>query len=154
MSALAEKMKSARRKLRYTQADLALRVGVSDRSIKAYERDEKYPRKKTMMKLAEALGVSTKYLVEDDCNNPYDDIENDSYFITSRGKVVVKEFDEFDRIMTEATALLAGGKYDEEQKDQLFFAVMEAYKVGKEKARIKKLEEEEQKFLEENNIAD
>ena len=62
MKAFAEKAKEARISLGWSQTRLAQEVGVSSRSVQAYERGEKTPRPAMLAKLAKALRVSVKFL--------------------------------------------------------------------------------------------
>ena len=79
MKAFADKVKEARISLGLSQTQLAQEVGVSPRSVQAYERGEKTPRAAMMAKLAKALQVSIKFLTDDECEDPVADIEKDNY---------------------------------------------------------------------------
>ena len=56
----SDKIKRAREVAGFTQQQLADQVGVSKRTIAAYESTDAKARPSTMRKLAEALGVSTQ----------------------------------------------------------------------------------------------
>ena len=58
MRPFAEKVRDAREKCGFSQTELAEKIGISKRSVIAYESGEKEPRHSTLMKLAKALGVS------------------------------------------------------------------------------------------------
>lgn len=61
---IGQKLKQLRRELKYTQEDLAYKVGV-DRSYMGFlERGEKNPTLSTLIKVAKALKVSLKDLLE------------------------------------------------------------------------------------------
>ena len=70
MKSFAEKVKDARTELGLSQPQLGAMVGVSVRSILAYEKGEKNPRQATLLKLAKALKVSVHFLTDDACENP------------------------------------------------------------------------------------
>ena len=78
MKAFADKVKEARVSLGLSQTQLAQEVGVSPRSVQAYERGEKTPRAAMMAKLAKALKVSVRFLADDECEDPVADIEKSS----------------------------------------------------------------------------
>ena len=137
MKSFAEKVKDARSELGLSQQQLAEMVDVSDRSIKAYERGEKKPRQGTMLKLAKALKVSVRFLSEDGCENPVEDIEKDGYIAEARelyGSVGAKDM---EQLLQENTALFAGGELSQEQKDMFFQAIMTAYVTCREEAKVK-----------------
>lgn len=79
MKAFPEKIKEARCVLGLSQGELGELAGVSKRSIAAYEMGEKFPRDKTIYQLAKALHVSIRYLKDDECENPTEDIEKDIF---------------------------------------------------------------------------
>ena len=79
MMSFADKVKDARAARGLTQPQLSEMVGISVRSIVAYESGEKVPRQGTMLKLAKALQVSVKFLSDVNCTNPVEDIEKDGY---------------------------------------------------------------------------
>ena len=71
----SDKVKRAREVVGMTQNELAAKTGVSQRSIASYESGGAIARRSTMEKLARALKVSVKYLMEENCTDPLDEIE-------------------------------------------------------------------------------
>ena len=67
MKTFPEKVKEARVSLGISQPQLGKKNGLSVRSVIAYEKGEKKPRPASMLKLAKALGVSVKFLSDDEC---------------------------------------------------------------------------------------
>ena len=132
MKAFADKVKEARISLGWSQLQLAREVGVSPRSVQAYERGEKTPRPVMLANLAKALKVSVKFLADGDCDDPAADIEKDSYIEEARERYGAKGAREADN-----AALFAGGELSQEQKDAFFQAVMTAYVTCKEEAKAK-----------------
>jgi len=59
---LGERLHYARRLSGYTQGALARQAGVTDRYIKYLEKNEKTPRDKTLIRLANVLHVTPEYL--------------------------------------------------------------------------------------------
>lgn len=137
MAAFEEKVKAARTELGLTQQELADAVGVSKRAIINYERGEKKPRPTTLLALAKALKVSTKFLSDPDCDNPVADIEKDGYIEEARERYGAKGARDVDALLAENAALFAGGELSQEQKDVFFQAVMTAYVTSKEAAKEK-----------------
>ena len=75
----SDKIKRAREVAKMTQHELAQEVGVSQRTIASYESGGAIARASTMLKLAKALNISSKYLSDDSCLDPMADIEKDGY---------------------------------------------------------------------------
>lgn len=132
MAKLSSKLKGARQRLNLSQDKLAELTDLSSRSIKAYEGDEKYPRKGTIIRLAEVLNVSVKYLVDENCDDPNAEIQNNQYYITSRQRLTTNEADEFEASLGGYSGMLAGGDGSKVSSDQLFDALISAFEVGKD----------------------
>lgn len=137
MKSFPEKVKDARTELGLSQTELANRVGVSLRTITGYEKCEKRPRAASMLKLAKALQVSVKFLSDDACDNPIEDIEQDGYIEEARSKYGAQGGRDMEALLADNAALFAGGELSQEQKDAFFQAVMTAYVTSKEEARKK-----------------
>lgn len=137
MMSFADKVKDARAARGLTQPQLSEMVGVSVRSIVAYEAGEKIPRQGTMLKLAKALQVSVKFLSDENCTNPAEDIEKDGYIEEARDLYGAKGGYDMEALLEQNRALFAGGELSQDQKDAYFSALMEAYVLAKEGARAK-----------------
>lgn len=137
MKSFAEKVRDARNELGLTQAQLGEMCGVSGRAVLTYEKGEKTPRQSTMIKLAKALKVSVKFLSDDACENPLEDIEKDCYIEEARERYGAKGVRDVSALLDENQALFAGGELSEEQKDEFFQAIMSAYLACKEEAKKK-----------------
>jgi len=137
MKTFSEKVRDARSERGISQTELAIETGVSARSIKAYEKGEKVPRQGTMLRLASALGVSVKFLSDDNCENPMEDIEKDGYIEEARIKYGESGVRDVNRLLADNAALFAGGELSQSQKDAFFQAVMTAYVTCKEEAKSK-----------------
>lgn len=133
----SEKVRSAREMLEITQTELAKEVGVSRRAIVAYETGESIAHKSTIAKLAKALKVSTKFLTDESCNDPMDDIEKDGYVEQARSIYGRSGARDIESLLRDNAALFAGGELSQDQKDAFFEAVMKAYITCKEEARTK-----------------
>ena len=137
MKTFPEKVKEARVSLGISQPQLGTKIGLSVRSVIAYEKGEKKPRPASMLKLAKALGVSVKFLSDDECEDPMADIEKDDYIAEARERYGAAGAKNMDDLLSANTALFAGGELSQEQKDAFFEAVMKAYITCKEEARRK-----------------
>jgi transcriptional regulator with XRE-family HTH domain len=137
MKSFGEKLKEARVSLGMPQTQLAQEIGVTTRSIQAYEKGDKKPREAMMAKLAKVLKVSVKFLTDDECEDPVADIEKDNYIEEARERYGSKGARDVEQLLADNAALFAGGELSEEQKDAFFQAVMAAYVKCKEEAKTK-----------------
>ena len=137
MKPFTDKVRDARIELGMTQTQLGEAVGVSLRTILAYEKGEKKPRQATMLKLAKVLKVSVKFLSDDACEDPMEDIEKDGYIEEAREKYGSKGGRDVEQLLADNAALFAGGELTQEQKDEFFQAIMTAYVTCKEEAKAK-----------------
>ncbi len=137
MTSFPTKLKNARVTLNLSQNQLSKQVGISSRSIFAYEAGAKTPRPATLLKLAKALKVSSKYLSDDACENPVEDIEKDGYIEKARALYGLSGAIDVDFLLEQNKALFAGGELSQEEKNAYFEAVMTAYITCKEAAKIK-----------------
>lgn len=137
MKPFSEKVRDARNELGLSQTQLGEAAGVSLRTILAYEKGEKTPRPATMLKLAKALRVSVKFLSDDECENPVENIEKDGYIEEARERYGAQGARDVEALLADNAALFAGGELSQEQKDAFFQAVMTAYVTCKEAAKEK-----------------
>lgn len=135
MKTFSEKLKQARADLKLNQQQLADMVGVSKRSIAAYETTDTKPRGTVVKKLAKALNVSVDYLFLDEIDDPQQNIERSPYIETVRERYGGRAAGEMETLLKQNTALFAGGTLDQEAKDAFFEALMKAYLACKEEAR-------------------
>ena len=137
MKSFPEKVKDARCELGLSQTQLGEAAGVSLRTILSDEKGVKKPRRKTLVQLAKALKVSVKYLEDDNCENPTEDIEKDGYIEAAWAKYGARGAMDVEELLSENEALFAGGELSQDQKDAFFRAVMSAYLTCREQAQIK-----------------
>ncbi len=135
MATFAEKVKTARSELEMTQSELGEATGVSLRTILDYEKGKKVPRQSTLLKLAKALKVSSRFLSDESCDDPLADIEKDGYITEARDRYGARGVRDLDKLLAENAAVFAGGELSQDQKDQFFQAVMTAYVTSKEAAK-------------------
>ena len=137
MKRFGEKVKSMREERGLGQEQLGNLMGVSRRSIVSYENGTKEPRKRNLAKLAWALGVTERYLINDDCDDPEAGINEDPFILEAREKYGNKGAEEMAELLTRNEALFAGGTLSEDQKDMFYEAVTKAYFMNKQHAREK-----------------
>ena len=133
----SEKIRSSREMLEISQTELAEQVGVSRRTIVAYEAGEATARKSTIAKLARVLKVSTKFLSDEDCNDPLADIEKDPFVEQARALYGGTGARDMDALLKENAALFAGGELSQDEKDAFFEAVTKAYFACRDTAKEK-----------------
>lgn len=133
----SDKIKRAREVANMTQQELADAVGVSKRTIASYESGGAIARRSTTAKLASALKVSVKFLSDDTCTDPLEEIEKDDYLEQARALYGAKGVRDMDELLKENAALFAGGELSQDQKDKFFQAIMTAYVTSKEEAKVK-----------------
>jgi len=137
MEKLAEKLRNARIYAGISQTELSGRVGVSRRSIFAYENGVSVPRKNVLRKLAEELDVTVSYLIDDASMDPDDGRAREENINLARERFGAKGAREAAELLDRNSAFFAGGDVPQEDKDAFFQAVMTAYVTAKEEARRK-----------------
>lgn len=133
----SEKIIKARGMLGLTQQELGDSIGVSKRTIASYESEGAIPRKSTLAKLGRVLKVSVKYLSDEKCTDPLEDIEHDDYVAEARAIYGSRGAKDMEGLLKANTALFAGGELSQEQKDVFFESIMKAYFACKEEAKTK-----------------
>lgn len=135
MKTFSEKVRDTRKLLHLNQEQLGILVGVSKRSIAAYESDNVIPRSSTLTKLSNALNVSTDYLANENIDDPLYGLEKTEYIDEARERFGAKAAKEVEFLLERNSALFAGGDISQEAKDAYFEAVMKAYLTCKEEAK-------------------
>ena len=137
MKSFSQKLKEARARFGLSQKQLGDLVGVSQRSIAAYETTATRPRGRLLGRLAAALQVSVDYLLDDAITDPQQGIEKDPCVEQTRQRLGNEAAREINQLLEQNIAFFAGGKLDQEAKDAFFEAVMRAYLSCKEEAKRK-----------------
>lgn len=132
-----EKLRDAREKAHISQTDLSTQVGVSRRSIFAYENGDSMPRKNILRKLAQALNVTVAYLTDDDSNDPDQGRAREENINMVRDRFGSKGAMEAAELLDRNSAFFAGGEIPQEDKDAFFEAIMTAYVTAKTEAKKK-----------------
>ena len=137
MEKFAEKVRLARKDLNMAQEELGAKIGVSRRSVCAYESGASVPRAKMLRKLARALQVSVEYLTNDAVTDKDAGKQADARIENARALFGEKGAKEAEELMKRNVAFLAGGSVEQEAKDAFFEALMTAYIACKKEARKK-----------------
>lgn len=137
MSKFGEKVKQRREELGIGQEQLGNLCGVSRRTIVSYETEGKLPRESTLRKLTQALGVTERYLLNDDCDDQQAGIDEEPFVQAAREAFGKKGADEMAHLLMQNEALFAGGTLSEDQKDMFYEAISRAYFMNKQHAREK-----------------
>ena len=137
MEKFAEKLREARLYAGISQTELSGRVGVSRRSIFAYENGVSVPRENVIRKLAEELDVTVAYLTDDSSTDPDDGRAREENINLARERFGARGAREAAELLDRNSAFFAGGDVPQEDKDAFFQAVMTAYVTAKEEARRK-----------------
>ena len=133
----AEKVRLCRVNKDLTQQKLADMVGVSKRTIIAYENGDAKARERNLRKLAIALDVSTDYLSRDEITDPEYGLAKQPYVEQARGAYGDSAANEVNELLERNAALFAGGELSEEAKDAFYLAVTKAYLQCKDEAKKK-----------------
>lgn len=134
---LGEKIKKARKIRGLTQTQLAEKINVSIRTVKAYENNDQQPRQGNLYMIARVLKVSIKYLTDESCDDPTEDLEKDGYIIQARELHGSKGAQDIQELLADNAALFAGGQLSDSEKDMYFQTIMEMYLDSKKQAKEK-----------------
>ena len=81
-----EKVKEARLAQNLSQTELSKMTGISERSLYTYEQLGTIPRMSNVKKLAEALKVSSSYLMDEAETNPQSHIDEELFVASAKAK--------------------------------------------------------------------
>ena len=137
MSKFAEKLKSARMEAGMNQTELSEKVGVTRRSIFAYENGVSMPRNNVLRRIASVLDVTVSYLTNEDSTDPNEGRVREENINLAREKFGSRGAREAADLLDRNNAFFAGGEIPQEEKDAFFDAIMTAYVTAKEEARKK-----------------
>ena len=130
METFGDRLIRIRRTRNLTQGQLAKILGISKRAVASYETDGRMPHKPTLKKMAETLGVTVSYLTGEPINVPQAQEER-PYIQKLIGMYGIDTANEVKTMLEQNATLFAGGKLDQESKDQYFLALANAYSACK-----------------------
>lgn len=132
-----QKVKEARLALNLSQTELAKMTGISERSLYTYEQLGTIPRMSNVKKLAEALNVTTAYLLDNDEVDKQSHIDEELFVSAAKSQYGYRGAKEAQDVIGRTRALLAGGDLDDDAKEVFFRALMEVYLESKAEASAK-----------------
>lgn len=127
MKSFGEKVRMARIELGMTQEQLGDQAGLCKQSIYKYENNIVLPRPATLLRLAEVLHVSSRYLSDDNCEDPMMDIGRDGYFQDARQKYRSLMRRGSPMLASDCQAMFSRADLSQRQKDALFETMKQAY---------------------------
>lgn len=98
LSGFAQRLRTLRRQRNLSQTELGEKAGVHYTHISKYERDVSMPSVETVRGLAEALGVSTDFLVEGD--------KDDAARARFQDRELLRQFQEVEKLSDEDKQLV------------------------------------------------
>ena len=127
MMSFSEKLKAARTELGYTQGQLGREAGLCLQSILGYEKNRIRPRPATLIRLAEVLHVSTKYLSDDSCEDPLMGIAEDHCFRQAQKEYHERMRNDVTALVEDCCGLFYREDFSSQQKDAVFVSLQKAY---------------------------
>lgn len=132
-----EKVKEARLALNLSQTELSKMTGISERSLYTYEQLGTIPRMSNVKKLADALNVTTSYLLDEEETDKQSHIDEELFVSSAKSQYGYRGAKEAQEVIGRTKALLAGGDLDDDAKEVFFRALMEVYLDSKAEASEK-----------------
>ena len=121
-----EKLKELRRREGLTQEALAAEIDVTKRTLINYESGRCYPKQtEIIMRLAKRFSVSADYLMS----------EADEFVAQARERGGARGMAQAKELVAEVSGLFAGGELEEDDKDAVLRAIMDAYWDAKNENR-------------------
>lgn len=136
--AFAENLKEKRAQSGLTQAELAMKAGVTARTIQNYELGTRKPGNMVIVQhIADALGTTTEQLLS----------SGETLVVAAHERGGARAAKDINELVSEVTGMFAGGKLSDDALDGAMRALNEAYWIAKDKnkkyGRKKKKDTEE-----------
>lgn len=136
--AFAENLKEKRAQSGLTQAELAMKAGVTARTIQNYELGTRKPGNMVIVqRIADALGTTTEQLLS----------SGETLVVAAHERGGARAAKDINELVSEVTGMFAGGKLSDDALDRAMRALNEAYWIAKDKnkkyGRKKKKDAEE-----------
>ena len=136
--AVAENLKEKRAQSGLTQAELAMKAGVTARTIQNYELGTRKPGNMVIVqRIADALGTTTEHLLS----------SGETLVVEAHERGGARAAKDINELVSEVTGMFAGGKLSDDALDGAMRALNEAYWIAKDKnkkyGRKKKKDAEE-----------
>lgn len=122
----ARKLKQYRSSMQMSQIDFAKHIGMSFRTYQNYESGHRYPKNMEVInKIAVALGTTAEDLIG----------EAGGYIVAAGEKGGYRDRQRMSQMVSQLSALFAGGEIDQESKDAAMAALNEVYWKHKQENR-------------------
>ena len=136
--AFAENLKEKRAQSGLTQTELAMKAGVTARTIQNYELGTRKPGNMVIVqRIADALGTTTEQLLS----------SGETLVVAAHERGGARAAKDINELVSEVTGMFAGGKLSDDALDGAMRALNEAYWIAKDKnkkyGRKKKKDAEE-----------
>ena len=136
--AFEENLKEKRAQSGLTQAELAMKAGVTARTIQNYELGTRKPGNMVIVqRIADALGTTTEQLLS----------SGETLVVAAHERGGARAAKDINELVSEVTGMFAGGKLSDDALDGAMRALNEAYWIAKDKnkkyGRKKKKDAEE-----------
>ena len=136
--AFAKNLKEKRAQSGLTQAELAMKAGVTARTIQNYELGTRKPGNMVIVqRIADALGTTTEHLLS----------SGETLVVEAHERGGARAAKDINELVSEVTGMFAGGKLSDDALDGAMRALNEAYWIAKDKnkkyGRKKKKDAEE-----------
>lgn len=136
--AFAKNLKEKRAQSGLTQAELAMKAGVTARTIQNYELGTRKPGNMVIVqRIADALGTTTEQLLS----------SGETLVVAAHERGGARAAKDINELVSEVTGMFAGGKLSDDALDGAMRALNEAYWIAKDKnkkyGRKKKKDAEE-----------
>lgn len=136
--AFAENLKEKRAQSGLTQAELAMKAGVTARTIQNYELGTRKPGNMVIVqRIADVLGTTTEQLLS----------SGETLVVEAHERGGARAAKDINELVSEVTGMFAGGKLSDDALDGAMRALNEAYWIAKDKnkkyGRKKKKDAEE-----------
>lgn len=136
--AFAENLKEKRAQSGLTQPELAMKAGVTARTIQNYELGTRKPGNMVIVQcIADALGTTTEQLLS----------SGETLVVAAHERGGARAAKDINELVSEVTGMFAGGKLSDDALDGAMRALNEAYWIAKDKnkkyGRKKKKDAEE-----------
>ena len=122
--AFAENLKEKRAQSGLTQAELAMKAGVTARTIQNYELGTRKPGNMVIVqRIADALGTTTEQLLSN----------GETLVVAAHERGGARAAKDINELVSEVTGMFAGGKLSDDALDGAMRALNEAYWIAKDK---------------------
>lgn len=130
---IGDKVKALRLSKKITLTALSRASGLSDRAIRYIENNERQPSVDAIKKLSAALDVGTDYFMEDDLFSQ--EIRKEELLAQAKERYGSRGMAQARAVYESAKGLYAGGRLNEEERDDFRDLMMEIFFDSKEEAK-------------------